>query len=329
MKSTMLRIIASSFVFASVFSVCDIAGAQDKAPQADPHAQHQAQGQASFQSPVEAGLAEEVAKLKAKMADLEAALHEKHSGAAMRSGGPKPMGPMRQRRAPMGQPGMQSGGTMPGMNMPPANQSGGGMPMMDDDKMMNNMGGGMQGGSMPMMDDDMMMGNMSGGGMNMMQMMQQMESMEMMGMMGNMGGQSAMSNSMAMTSALPGFPGASHIYHIGATDFFLDHPQHITLTLEQKSALNAIKQRSIMEQSEFDRKIEQAEQELWQLTASDQPDINQIDTKVRAIGSLQADKRIAFIRTVGEAAKLLTDEQRQALLGQTPPKGSMSGMSDM
>jgi hypothetical protein len=315
MKQTTILTVASMFLFAWIISAGGVAIGQNKAPQPDPHAQHQAQGQPSSQSPAGAGLADEIAKLKAKMADLETALHQKHSGAAMQSGGPKPMGPMRQRGAPMGQPGMQSGGTMPGMNMPPASQSG----------------GGMQGGSMPMMDDDMMMGNMGGGmgGMNMMQMMQQMESMEMMGMMGNMGGQSAMSNSMAMTSALPGFPGASHIYHIGATDFFLDHPQHITLTLEQKTALNAIKQKSIMEQSEFDRKMEQAEQELWQLTASDQPDAGQIDAKVRGIGNLQADKRITFIKAVGEAAKLLTDEQRKALLGQSPPQGGSSGMSDM
>ena len=35
---------------------------------------------------------------------------------------------------------------------------------------------------------------------------------------------------MKMSSALPGFPGSSHLYHIGSTGFFLDHPTHITLT---------------------------------------------------------------------------------------------------
>ena len=37
-----------------------------------------------------------------------------------------------------------------------------------------------------------------------------------------------LSDGMSMPSALPGFPGQSHLYHIGATGFFLDHPEHIT-----------------------------------------------------------------------------------------------------
>ena len=39
------------------------------------------------------------------------------------------------------------------------------------------------------------------------------------------------------TSALPGNPGGSHLYHIGSTGFFLDQPQ-LTLTSEQQAALN-------------------------------------------------------------------------------------------
>jgi hypothetical protein len=47
---------------------------------------------------------------------------------------------------------------------------------------------------------------------------------------------------MAPQSALPGFPAASHIYHIGATGFFLDHAQHINLSAEQQVQLNKIKE---------------------------------------------------------------------------------------
>ena len=61
-----------------------------------------------------------------------------------------------------------------------------------------------------------------------------MAGMEMMGM-SPMGGGSPAAISQ---SALPGFLGASHLYHIGATGFFLDHPQHIALTLEQQAGLN-------------------------------------------------------------------------------------------
>jgi Spy/CpxP family protein refolding chaperone len=140
-----------------------------------------------------------------------------------------------------------------------------------------------------------------------------------MGMMGqegmNMMGQMPGMGSMQMPSALPGFPGASHIYHIGATGFFLDHPQHMALTQEQQSKLNQIKEKALSGQATSDRWIAQGEQEIWTLTSSDSPDVSKIEAKVREIEKLRSDKRMAFIRAVGEAAMVLTDEQRQTLTG--------------
>lgn len=317
LKSTALLSALGLLVIGTVAAL-----AQNKPAQPDPHAQHQAQGQPQGLTPAGApdgSVADQLAQLKAKMAQLEAAMHQRNPNmppamqsnpAPMRPGGGRMNPPMGQMPpgAPMNQmPPAGPGAGMNNMNMPPA-APGGAMPAP---------------GGMPMQDGMMMGGGnqmQSGGGMSMMQMMQQMETMGMMGMMGNMGGQAGMAGMTMPPSALPGFPGASHIYHIGATGFFLDHPQHITLTLEQQTALNGMKEKSSMEQGEMARKIEQAEQELWQLTASDQPDIKLIDAKVREIGNLNAEKRIAFVRAVGEAAKLLTDDQRKALLGQTPPQ---------
>ena len=122
-----------------------------------------------------------------------------------------------------------------------------------------------------------------------------------------------------MSSALPGFPGASHLYHVGATGFFLDHPEHLTLTMEQQTALSRIKEKALLEQATTQRKIEGTEQELWTLTGADQPIVDKVDAKVREIEKLRADQRLAFIRAVGEAAQVLTDEQRKTLLGQSPP----------
>lgn len=137
------------------------------------------------------------------------------------------------------------------------------------------------------------------------------------GCCGDMMGKMAAPGSAAATmpSDLPGFAGASHIYHIGATGYFLDHPEAITLTANQQGALNGIKERSIGEQAALQRKIDQAEQELWMLTSSDQPDAMTVETKVREIERLKGDQRIAFVRSVGEAARVLTDEQRGAVLG--------------
>jgi len=136
--------------------------------------------------------------------------------------------------------------------------------------------------------------------------------MDMMGMAPGAG------TSMAMPSALPGFPGASHLYHVGSTGFFLDYADKIGLSVEQKTALNGIKQRVLTEQSANERKIAEAEQALWSLTAAAQPDAAAIDGKVREIEKLKSDQRLAFIRAVGEAAKVLTADQQKMVLGLVP-----------
>jgi len=157
----------------------------------------------------------------------------------------------------------------------------------------------------------------AGGGMDMMRMMEMMQPMMRGGAMTGtkaMGGMNS-STAMATPSALPGFPGQSHLYHIGATDFFLDHPQHITLTMQQQQMLAQHKQQALLRQSELQPKLDAAEQALWQLTGADQPQIGEIEKKAREIERLQGDQRIAFIRSVGEAAQVLTDEQRKQLVG--------------
>ena len=145
---------------------------------------------------------------------------------------------------------------------------------------------------------------------------------DMMGRMrGAMQPQQGIRN-MAPTASLPGFPGASHLYHVGATGFFMDHPQHISLLTEQQTSLNRIKEKALLERTSSDRRIEDAEQELWTLTASDTPDAAKIEAKVRAVEKLRGDQRVAFIRAVGEAGKILTSDQQAALLGTKPPSGT-------
>ncbi len=138
-----------------------------------------------------------------------------------------------------------------------------------------------------------MMGGMAGGG---------------GGMMSMMGGGTAMPPTL-----LPSFPGTSLLYHVGATDFFLDHSERITLTAEQTARLSQVKQRAAAGRADAERKVEAAEQQLWELTASDQPDPAKIEAKVREVEKLRGDQRLAFIRSVGESAQVLTDEQRKAV----------------
>ena len=144
---------------------------------------------------------------------------------------------------------------------------------------------------------------------------------DMMGRMRGSMNSRGMSN-MAPVASLPGFPGASHLYHVGATGFFLDHPQHIILSNGQQTALNRIKQKSALDQSSSERRLEDAEQELWSLTAVDSPDAAKIEAKIRSIESSRGDQRLAFIRAVGEAGKVLTVDQQTTLLGTNPMAAS-------
>ena len=88
-----------------------------------------------------------------------------------------------------------------------------------------------------------------------------------------------------------------------------------TLITQQQFALNRVKQQAELNQASLDRKIEEGEQELWVLTSSDQPDAGKIEAKIREIEKLRGDQRFAYIRSVGEAAGVLSEEQRMTLVG--------------
>lgn len=145
---------------------------------------------------------------------------------------------------------------------------------------------------------------------------------ECMGEMGGMGGASAPGGMPGMgavpPNALPGFPGASHLYHVGADGFFLNHPQHIQLSTEQRTRLGRIREKALLDRATAQRKIEEAEQQLFVLTGSDQPDMRKIEAQARAIEELRVQRRLGYIRAVGEAAQILTDPQLRAVLGTAP-----------
>lgn len=137
-----------------------------------------------------------------------------------------------------------------------------------------------------------------------------------MGMMGKeMMGRMNKKSSALLPSSLPGFPGVSHIYHMGSTDFFLDHSGHISLTTQQKTTLNQIKEQTTLENLTMDRKIQELEQAHWVLTSSDQPGLKKIGEKIREIERRKGDMRLAFIQAVGKAATVLSSEQLEVLKG--------------
>jgi hypothetical protein len=78
----------------------------------------------------------------------------------------------------------------------------------------------------------------------------------------------------------------------------------------------------LTEQSAAQRKIDEAEQAFWTITAAEQPDVTAIEGKLREIEKLRSDMRLAFIRTVGEATKVLNADQRKMVLGLAPMPGA-------
>jgi len=266
------------------------------------HKDHQAkEPTASQPNDVEKLPSQIFAELQMRLKRLEVALERDHKEAKAD-----------QAHADHGASVPPSSGMKKGMEMKDKGMKMGMGKMVDSSKMsMKGMGDkememGKMMGMMKMMEGMKMGDTMSMNGMDMGKMMK-MKGMRMMGMMKN-------SSTMAQ-SALPGFPGASHIYHIGSTEFFLDHEEHIQLTPTQQASLRSYREKAQLAVADFDRKIEHAEQELWVLTSSDQPDINKISAKAKEIGNLNAESRIAYVRAVGEAAKILDDNQRKALVG--------------
>jgi len=223
----------------------------------------------------------------------------------------------------MGQDAKEMGMGMQGKDMKmkdmPMKSKGKGMAMGQDAK---EMGMGMQGKDMKMKDMPM---KSKGKGMAM---GQDAKGMDMMGMMHGGMEMKKMGDKEVPTSALPGFPAISHIYHVGATGFFLDHADHLQLSDEQKTKLESLKEASQKQQNEFQNKIEEAEKEVWSLTGSDQPDVQKILEKVKFSENLKTDKRLSFIKAVGEAASVLSTEQRELLASPKDADGDEEVDSD-
>jgi Spy/CpxP family protein refolding chaperone len=301
-------------------------------PASTPHAHQQAAAQTSATGAQDQELQKQIAELRAQVAKLQAALDQQQKPMPQTPTAGAPAGPAQAPgRRMMGEMGAMPPG---GMRMSEMGGMGsGGMGMMDMDKgemgmppdgmkmpegmMMGEMGMGQTpSGSSTSPSGGMSMGGGAAGG-----------APAAAGGMGGMtmgGGASAASPGARASraprsiSSLPGMPGASHVYHIGSTGFFLDQPQ-LNLTTQQQTALNRMKERALLERGNAERRIEQAEQELWALTGADQPDAAKVQAKLQEIEQLRTNQRIGFIRAVGEATKQLTPEQQNALLGTAPP----------
>lgn len=115
------------------------------------------------------------------------------------------------------------------------------------------------------------------------------------------------------STSLPGFPEHPHLYHLGATGFFLDHANHLGLRIEQRTRLGELREQALLARARSTRDIEEANQVLFELTGADQPDIEKVESQIRRVEALRRSRRLAFIRAVGEAAQVLDEDQRHVI----------------
>lgn len=129
-------------------------------------------------------------------------------------------------------------------------------------------------------------------------------------------------------AALTAAPGAPHIYHVAAEDFFLDRADDLGLTSEQRARLTAIRDKAELDLATTQRGVDQGEQDLWALTASDAPDARKIGAKVDEISRLEARKRMDYLHALGSAVAVLTDAQRKAAVSPMPMAANDAGTND-
>ena len=132
-------------------------------------------------------------------------------------------------------------------------------------------------------------------------------------MMGQMGG---------MMSGMPmGHPGERPLITRA-----LEQREQLGLSADQVKALEAARAEFAEDAKRRRADIEAAEQELGALLGQPTVDLVQAEAKVRQIASLQADLRLARVKTLEKGKAILTAEQRAKLLSEAHAgDGMMSG----
>ena len=110
-------------------------------------------------------------------------------------------------------------------------------------------------------------------------------------------------------TSLPGYVNVPHLYHIGESEFFLDHSAHLGLTQNQIDQLKAIQSQWQSQQNTIISERDSHEQRLWEFTAMGKPDYKAIQETVMAIESINSKLRLIFIKQVGKAVTVLTAQQ--------------------
>ena len=128
---------------------------------------------------------------------------------------------------------------------------------------------------------------------------------------------------MSGSQPLPHAGAAPHLFHLGAESFFLDH-EELALTIEQRTMLSAIRETAMLGYATTQRKIDQAEQELWAITSAEHPSASRVEAKLTEVARLSAQQRMDYILAIGQAVAHLTEAQHKML---TMPPMSAGGVA--
>ncbi len=154
-------------------------------------------------------------------------------------------------------------------------------------------------------------------------------------MMGEGSGMMGMMRMMEMMGAGPA-PAAGHCpgmtgqpaafgYERPWISVALAHAQDLGLTADQVTALTTLREDFAKEAARLVQGIRDAEAALAQLYAQKPTDLTAIEAKIKEIAALEAELRIARVRTLQKGVALLTEEQRQKLFEGSPGMGRMMG----
>lgn len=114
-----------------------------------------------------------------------------------------------------------------------------------------------------------------------------------------------------------GMMSGMHMGHPGERPMItraLEQREQLGLSAEQVKALEAARAEFAEDAKRRSADIEAADQELGTLLEAGTVDLAKVEVKVRQIANLQADLRLARIRTLEKGKAILTAEQRAKLL---------------
>jgi hypothetical protein len=258
----------------------------------------------------------QITALQQQVVKLQAALKQSHAG---KTGSAKGTMSGAKPAMGMGDDSSEMGGMSPDAGKAPMAPMEGEMDQMDA---MPPGAAGMKGKAMkPMGCCGMSMGKPMAGASGM-------ADDKMSGMSG--GGMAPMKGKGMAAKPMAGASGqeAPHLLHVGAKDFFLDHQQHINMTSDQKMQLEKLKSDAFQQKMSSQTKIDQSEQDLWELTSADQPNSAAIDSKVQEVAKFRADEQMGFIHSVSMASDVLTPDQRaQVVMPMSPANNMKSPMA--